>query len=97
VCRVRRAHHERGHSVETSEMGAGLSHCRLDLLESAITGKASPADRGSHCSQCGGVTIDEAILDETVLDEAASDHCRRCGELTLVGTLRDMLAADEQK
>jgi hypothetical protein len=28
--------------------------------------------------------------------DAASDHCRRCGELTLAGGRRDMLAAGEQ-
>jgi hypothetical protein len=68
---------------------------RLEKLEAIET--ATPADRGSYCPQCGGITIDDALRDDAVLDEAASDLCRRCGELTLAGALRGMLAADEQK
>jgi hypothetical protein len=69
---------------------------RLERLEVTLT--ATPADRGSYCPQCSGITIEDALRDDAILADAASDHCRRCGELTLIGWLRrDMLAADEQK
>jgi hypothetical protein len=58
---------------------------RLEKLE--VTVPATPADRGSHCPQCGGITIEEALRDDAVLHDAASDHCRRCEELTLIGVL----------
>ena len=76
-------------------MGAGLSRQRLEKLEATIT--AAPTERGFYCPQCSGITITEALEDETILDDTAADRCRRCGELTLAGALRDMLAADEQK
>jgi len=86
----------------------------VEKLEAILT--TTPADRGSYCSDCGGLSIEDAInalhtLDHqgTVLtvDEAnavfdgiaeGEEACRRCGEPTLAGALRDdMLAADEQK
>ena len=67
---------------------------RLEKLERTF---AAPADRGSYCAQCSGITIEDTLQHEAILDDSAADHCRRCGKLTLAGALRGMLASDEQK
>lgn len=68
---------------------------RLSRLEASLT--ATPTDQGSYCRRCGGITIEDAIRDASILNDVVSYHCRRCEEPTLAGALRDMLAADEQK
>jgi hypothetical protein len=59
---------------------------RLSRLEGALT--ATPTERGSYCPQCSGITIEDALRDDAILGDAASDHCGMCGELTLAGWLR---------
>jgi hypothetical protein len=64
---------------------------RLSRLEASLA--ARPSDRGSHCGECGGLTIEDAILADVAVarnDWAEVDEvCRRCGAQTLVGALAE--------
>jgi hypothetical protein len=43
---------------------------RLDRLEAAMM--ASPADRGSYCRNCGGLTIEDALLARNTLKKGGN-------------------------
>jgi hypothetical protein len=77
-------------SRSLAERGSYCPQCSGITIEDAMLALDTQDRQGTR------MTVDEAnaVFDNLGEGDAA---CRRCGELTLVGTLRHMLAADEQK